>query len=341
MIQSTETLGRTVGLTAACQAIGVARSSVYAARQARPAAEDRSSVRPVNALSAAERTTVWETLSSPRFADQTPYEIVPQLLDEGHYHGSIRTYYRVLAENQALPDRRDVLRRPSPAPVPRLTATRPLQVWTWDITQFGCLIRGVVLYLYLVLDLFSRYLIGWLIAERQSGTLAEQMLTACYQRWKIAPGQLTVHNDNGGPMIAQPLTALWPLLGVEPSRSRPHVSNDNPFSEAAFKTVKYHPTFPGRFADHLQATAWMRAFDRWYNWRHAHTGLGLMTPAAVHFGFAETLWRKRQAVLQTAYAAHPERFSRGLPTPPRWPAAVHINPLPALRLPGDVPIEVP
>jgi putative transposase len=341
MIQSTETLGREVGVRAACTAVGVARSSLYAARQPHPPTCEQAPARPANALSLAERTTVWETLSSSRFADQTPYEIVPQLLDEGQYLGSIRTYYRVLAENQALPERRDVLRRTTPAPVPRLTATQPLRVWTWDITQFGCLIRGVVLYLYLVLDLFSRYLIGWLVAERQSGTLAEQLLAECYQRWHITPGQLTVHNDNGGPMIAQPMTALWPLLGIEPSRSRPHVSNDNPFSESAFKTVKYHPTFPGRFADHSHATVWMRALERWYNWRHAHTGLALMTPAAVHFGFAENIWRKRQAVLQAAYHAHPERFSRGLPTLPRWPDAVHINPLPVLRLPGDVPIEVP
>jgi len=278
MIQSTEILGREVGLRAACQVIGVAHSSLYAARQPDLPTSERAPARPANALSLAERTMVWETLNSPRFADQTPYEIVPQLLDEGQYLGSIRTYYRVLAENQALPERRDVLHRARPAPVPRLTAVRPLQVWTWDISQFGCLIRGVVLYLYLVLDLFSRYLIAWLVAERQSATLAEQVLTECYQRWHITPGQLTVHNDNGGPMIAQPLTALWPLLGIEPSRSRPHVSDDNPFSEAAFKTLKHHPTFPGRFADLRQATLWMRAFDRWYNWRHAHTGLGL-TPA--------------------------------------------------------------
>jgi putative transposase len=341
MIQHTEALGQQVGRRAACQALGVARSSLYAARQPQALLRERTVVRPANALSPTERATVWETLSSARFADQTPYEIVPQLLDEGRYLGSIRTYYRVLAENQAVPERRNVLRRPTPAPVPRLTATRPLQVWTWDITQFGCLLRGVVLYLYLVLDLFSRYLIGWLIAERQSGALAEHLLSECYQRWNILPGQLTVHNDNGGPMIAQPVTALWPLLGIEPSRSRPRVSNDNPFSEAAFKTVKYHPTFPGRFADRSQATTWMRALERWHNWRHAHTGLGLMTPAAVHFGFAESLWGKRQRVLHAAYHAHPERFPRGLPNPPRWPEAVHINPLPALRLPGEVPIEVP
>jgi putative transposase len=341
MIQHTEALGREVGLRAACQAIGVARSSLYAARQPYLPTSERTPTRPANALSPAERATVWETLSHSRFADQTPYEIVPQLLDQGRYLGSIRTYYRILAENQAFPERRNVLRRTTPAPVPRLTATRPLQVWTWDITQFGCLLRGVVLYLYLVLDLFSRYLIGWLIAERQSGALAEHLLAECYQRWNILPGQLTVHNDNGGPMIAQPVIALWPLLGIEPSRSRPHVSNDNPFSEAAFKTVKYHPAFPGRFADRAQATVWMRALERWYNWRHAHTGLGLMTPAGVHFGFAETVWRKRQTVLHAAYHAHPERFPRGLPNPPRWPEAVHINPLPALRLPGEVPIEVP
>ena len=197
----------------------------------------------------------------------------------------------------------------------------------------------MVLYLYLVLDLYSRYLIGWLIAERQSATLAEQLLKQSYQRWQIGPDQLTLHNDNGGPMIAQSIADLWLRLGVAPSLSRPRVSNDNPFSEAAFKTLKYHFTFPDRFADQAQALTWMRAFERWYNWRHAHLGLGLMTPAAVHFGFAERLWVKRQAILHAAYHAHPERFSHGLPNPPRWPERVCINPLPTLLLPGEVPID--
>ena len=340
MIQAAEQLRSQVGLTRACAAFGVARSSVYAHRTPKTSTQ-RTPMSPANALRPAEREHIWQTLTEPRFVDQTPYEIVPQLLDEGHYRGSIRTFYRVLAENQAVPERRDIVRRIRPAPVPRLTATKPLQVWTWDITQFGCLIRGVALYLYLILDLFSRYIVGWLLADRQSGALAEQLLRTTAERWHILPGQLTVHNDNGAPMIAKPVIDLWVQLNVTPSYSRPHVSNDNPFSESLFKTVQYHPTFPGRFADPAQATRWMRAMERWYNWRHAHTGLGLMTPAAVHFGFAETLWAKRQAVLHQAYATRPERFSRGRPNPPRWPDAVHINPLPTLLLPGDVPTEAP
>lgn len=338
MIQAAEQLRLQVGLTRACAAFGVARSSVYAHRTPKTSTE-RTPMSPANALRPAEREHIWQTLTEPRFVDQTPYEIVPQLLDEGHYRGSIRTFYRVLAANQAVPERRDIVRRTRPAPVPRLTAMKPLQVWTWDITQFGCLIRGVALYLYLILDLFSRYIVGWLLADRQSGALAEQLLRTTAERWHILPGQLSVHNDNGAPMIAKPVTDLWIHLNVTPSYSRPHVSNDNPFSESLFKTVQYHSTFPGRFADPAQATRWMRAMERWYNWRHAHTGLGLMTPAAVHFGFAETLWAKRQAVLHQAYGTHPERFSRGRPNPPRWPDAVHINPLPALLLPGDVPTE--
>ena len=340
MIQAAEQLRSQVGLTRACAAFGVARSSLYAQRQPKTTAA-RPSTPPANALQSAEREHIWQTLIEPRFVDQTPYEIVPQLLDEGQYRGSIRTFYRVLAENRAVPERRNIVRRTRPAPVPRLTATKPLQVWTWDITQFGCLIRGVALYLYLVLDLFSRYIVGWLLADRQSGALAEQLLRTTAERWHILPGQLKVHNDNGAPMIAKPVTDLWIQLNVTPSYSRPHVSNDNPFSESLFKTVQYHSTFPGRFADPAQAICWMRAMERWYNWRHAHTGLGLMTPAAVHFGFAETLWAKRQTVLHQAYATHPERFSRGRPNPPRWPDAVHINPLPALLLPGDVPAEAP
>lgn len=338
MIQATEILGAEVGVVSACAATGLARSSLYATRQASASTTEPHVTPPANALSPTERTAIWEMATRPRFADQTPYEIVSQLLDEGCYLGSIRSFYRVLAENQAVPERRDVLRHPVRS-APRLTATQPRQVWTWDITQLACVIRGVVLHLYLVLDLYSRYLIGWLIAERQSATLAEQLLSECYQRWNIAPEQLTVHTDNGGPMIAQTLTDLWLRLGVDTSHSRPRVSNDNPFSESAFKTLKYHFTYPDHFADQAQAVIWMRAFERWYNWRHAHSALGLMTPAAIHFGFAEHLWAKRQATLHAAYHTHPERFSRGLPNPPRWPERVSINPLPTLLLPGEMPID--
>ncbi len=222
MIQAAETLRPQIGLVSACAACGVARSSVYAHRQPKMAAARRSTPT-ANARQSAEREPIWQTLTEPRFVDQTPCESVPQLLDEGHYRGSICTFYRVLAENQAVPERRGLVRRTRPAPVPRLTATKPLQVWTWDITQFGCLIRGVALYLYLILDLFSLYIVGWLLADRQSGALAEQLLRTTAERWHILSGQLSVHNDNGAPMIAKPVIDLWIQLNVTPSYSRPHV----------------------------------------------------------------------------------------------------------------------
>jgi len=263
-------------------------------------------------------------LNSPRFVDQTPYEVYPQLLDEGRYLCSLRSMYRVLAENQAVQERRNQLRHPA-RPAPHVCARQPNRAWVWDITQFPSQFRYQSFYLYLVLDLFSRFIIGWLMAEKQCGDYARQLLAAGYKRFQLAPHQLTVHSDNGGPMTAKPVEWLFNDLGIQPSLSRPRVSNDNPHAEAGFKTLKYQPTFPEHFESLQHAQSWMRTFEHWYCWEHHHTGLGLMTPAAVHFGFAQSLWLKRQAVLQAAYQAHPERFSRGQPIPPRWPEVVEIN----------------
>jgi len=333
-MQSVETLAAEIGVQTACGALVIPRSSVYAARRAKPETAPRPATPPPNALTALEKTTILAELNSDRFADQTPYEVYPQLLDEGRYLCSLRGMYRILAENQAVRDRRDQLRHPA-RPAPQILARRPNQVWVWDITLLLSTIKYQCFYLYLVLDLFSRFIVGWLIAEKQSGDYAEQLLAASFHRFQLPPEQLTVHSDNGGPMTAKPLAWLFAELGIQQSLSRPHVSNDNPHAEAGFKTLKYHPTYPDRFDSLRQAQTWMRDFEHWYCWEHHHTALGLMTPAAVHFGTANQLWAKRQAVLQVAYQAHPERFSRGQPVPPRWPEQVGINAPKTLQLPEE------
>jgi len=246
---------------------------------------------------------------------------------------SLRAVSCILAENQAVRDRRDQLRHPA-RPAPQVIARQPNRVWVWDITLLLSTVKYQCFYLYLVLDLFSRFIVGWLIAEKQSGDYAERLLAASLQRFQLSPEQLTVHSDNGGPMTAKPLAWLFAELGIQHSLSRPHVANDNPHAEAGFKTLKYHPTYPDRFDSLRHAQTWMRAFEQWYCYEHHHTALGLMTPAAVHFGMAESVWLKRQAVLQAAYLAHPERFSRGQPIPPRWPEQVGINAPKTLELSG-------
>jgi len=333
-MQTAETLAAKVGAQAACDALAVPRSSLYAARQPKLPAPPRPAVPPSNALSAPEKTAVLAELNSERFADQTPYEAYPQLLDEGRYLCSLRGMYRILAENQAVRERRDQFRHPA-RPAPQVIARRPNQAWVWDITQLPSTLRYQSFYLYLVLDLFSRFIIGWLIAEKQSGDYAQQLLAARFKHFQLQPEQLTIHSDNGGPMTAKPLTWLFSELGIQPSLSRPHVANDNPHAEAGFKTLKYHPTYPDRFDSLSHAQVWMRDFEHWYCYEHHHTALGLMTPVAIHFGQADEIWLKRQAVLQAAYQTHPERFSRGLPVPPRWPDQVGINAPKTLQLSGE------
>lgn len=323
MIATTEQLGRTLGLTTACDVLQVSRSSVYRARQPNPT--PRPTAEPVRALSEAEREAVRQTLNSERFADQAPREVYATLLDEGTYLCSPRTMYRVLDEHAEVRERRDQLRHPVYAK-PELLATQPNQVWSWDITKLLGPAKWTYYYLYVMLDIFSRYVVGWLIADRESGSLAELLIAEACTKQQIARDQLAIHADNGGPMIAKPVTQLMTDLGVLPSHSRPHVSNDNPFSEAQFKTMKYQPDYPKRFGSQFDARTWAQTFFPWYNHEHHHSGIGYMTPAAVHYGAAARLWAKRQQTLASAYAAHPERFVKGLPLPPALPSAVWINP---------------
>jgi putative transposase len=325
MMTTVEQLAPTLGVSAACDMLGVPRSSVYRARQPKVAAASKPPREPLRALSHAERDQVRDTLNSDRFADQAPREVYATLLDEGTYLCSPSTMYRLLAEHAEVRERRDQLRHPAYTK-PELLATRPNQVWSWDITKLLGPTKWTYYYLYVMLDIFSRYVVGWLLAERETSTLAELLIREACAKQQIQADQLTIHADRGGPMIAKPVALLMADLGVTKSHSRPHISNDNPFSEAQFKTLKYRPDYPDRFGSLPDAHTWAHAFFPWYNDEHHHSGLGYMTPKAIHYGEAAQRWVQRQAALELAYVAHPERFVKGTPRPPTLPSAVWINP---------------
>jgi putative transposase len=330
MVEIAETLGETVGVKRACAVLKVARSRVYRARQPQDKPTPRPT--PAQALSADEREQVRETLNSARFQDQAPRQVYAALLDEGHYLCHWRTMYRVLAAHDEVRERRNLLRHPI-YHKPELLATAPNQVWSWDITKLRGPVKWTYFYLYVLLDIYSRYVVGWLIAERETAQLAADLVETSCLRQGIVREQLTLHADNGGPMRAKSLALLLADLGVTASHSRPHTSDDNPFSEAQFKTLKYHPGYPDRFDAIQDARAWARPFFDWYNQEHYHIGLNLHTPASVHYGQAEAVRQQRQAVMNAAFAAHPERFSQGLPLIAAPPDKVWINPPSQRNLP--------
>lgn len=340
MIQITEQLAQTVPLTRACAALQVPRSTLYRLRRPRPTPKPAETPGGRRALSTDEKGAVRDLLNSERFQDDAPREVFATLLDEGTYLCSVPTMYRILRENQEIRERRDQLRHPAYTK-PELLATTPNQVWTWDITKMLGPVKWTYFYLYVLLDIFSRFVVGWLLAERESTDLAQILIAESCAREKIAPNQLMIHADRGAPMLAKPLVMLLADLRVGESHSRPHISNDNPFSEAQFKTLKYQPTYPERFGSQADARTWAQDFFRWYNFEHHHAGIGLMTPAAVHSGQAAQLWQNRQSVLQHAYAAHPERFVKGLPKPPTLPTAVWINPPKEAGTPSPQPLLPP
>lgn len=323
MIAVAENLGQQVGLKRACAVLNVPRSTLYRARQPRP--EPKARPTPANALSEAERDAVRETLNSQRFMDKAPRQVYAALLDANQYLCSVSTMYRVLQAHDEVRERRDIRRHPV-YKKPELLATAPNQVWSWDIT----LLRGPMKWshfaLYTVLDIFSRYVVGWLIAEAQSAELARQLIGETAQRQGIQPGQLTLHSDNGAPMTSKPLSQLLVDLGITRSHNRPYTSDDNPFSEAQFKTMKYRPDYPDRFDGIAGARLWARSFFQWYNHEHYHSGLNLLTPASVHYGQAEAIRQQRQHVMSAAYTAFPARFAHGEPVVKGAPAAVYLNP---------------
>jgi putative transposase len=315
-------LSEHVSISEACQALGVPRSSFYRARQPKRAPKPRPT--PERALKPQEKERVRQVLNSEPFQDSAPREVYATLLDQGQYLCSWRTMYRILKEHQLVSERRNQLRHPTYTK-PELLATGPNQLWSWDITKLRGPAKWTYYYLYTILDVFSRYVVGWLIAERESASLAEHLIGETCAKQGIEPDQLTLHADRGSAMISKTVALLLADLGVTKTHSRPHVSNDNPYSEAQFKTMKYRPGYPDRFGSIQDARAWARPFFHWYNHQHYHTGLALLTPATVHYGQAQAVLERRQETLQAAYAAHPERFVRGVPRPPSLPTAVWIN----------------
>lgn len=327
MIATTETLAQTTGVAAACTALGVPRSTLYRARGPQRPASVRPTPLPAQrrALSTDERETVRTTLNSPAFADCAVREVYAALLEQDTYLCSVATMYRILRANDEVRERRNQLRHPVFA-APELLATAPNQVWTWDITRLLGPHKWTYFYLYVVIDLFSRKVVGWLLAVQESAALAEELVAETCVREGIPRHQLTLHADHGGPMIAHSLALLLTDLGVQPSHSRPHVSNDNPYSESQFKTMKYHAGYPACFGSLADARAWCQAFFLWYNAEHHHTGIGLLTPAVVHAGQAPAVQAQRQATLSRAYLNNPARFVNGPPVPPALPTAAWINP---------------
>lgn len=319
-MQTAEALSKWIGKRKACAALGIPRSRLYRTENPRSAA--RPSPR---ALSQPEREAVRQELNSERFQDYAPREVYATLLDEGRYLCSWRSMYRILDEHQEVRERRNQLRHPSYTK-PELLATAPNQLWSWDITKLLGPSKWTYYYLYVILDVFSRYVVGWMIAERESAALAEELISQTCLRQGIQRGQLIIHADRGSAMTSKPVALLLADLGVTKTHSRPHVSNDNPYSEAQFKTMKYRPDYPSRFGCQQDARAWANRFFDWYNHEHHHSGLALLIPADVHFHRTQTVLQKRQAVLHAAYARTPERFVKGPPAPSQVPQAVWINP---------------
>lgn len=313
-----------IGMAPACRALGVSRATAYRHRDPKPRAQARPRPKPALALSEQERAAVLEQLHSERFIDVSPAQVYATLLDEGTYLASERTMYRILAAQGESRERRAQLRHPAYA-APELLATGPNQLWSWDITKLKGPLKWTSYSLYVLLDVFSRYVPGWLLAHHESGTLADRLIAETVAKEGVTSG-LTIHADRGTSMTSKPVALLMADLGITKSHSRPHVSNDNPFSEAHFKTLKYHPGFPDRFGSIEDARAFCRSFFGWYNVEHRHGGIGLLTPEMVHRGRGEAVRAARQVVLADAYAAHPERFVRKHPEPPKLPTAVWINP---------------
>lgn len=310
---------------AVCQALGVARSSYYRHRE-RAGKPPGEPVRPTpaRALDASEREKVLECLHSPRFVDQAPAAVHAQLLEEGTYLCSTRTMYRILAAAGENRERRRQLTHPA-YEKPELLATAPNRCWSWDITKLRGPVKWTYYYLYVILDIYSRYAVGWMVSTQESAALSKVLIAASCAKQRVEPDQLILHADRGAPMKAKALASFLADLGVAKSHSRPHVSNDNPYSEAHFKTLKYRPEFPSRFGSLQDARAFCQEFFRWYNTAHRHSGIAWHTPEQVHHGTAERIRALREATLAAAWLRHPERFPNGKPTPPALPEAVWIN----------------
>jgi len=320
-------LSSDVGRKPACEAVNVPRATFYRYLHRLDSPETDHGLRtvPPLTLSLAERQNIINILHTERFQDRTPYEVFATLLDEGQYHCSIRTMYRILkSEHGDVKERRKGHRR-TQYKKPELLATAPNQVWSWDITKLKGPAKWTYFYLYVIMDIFSRHVVGWMVAHREQKSLAKRLIEETCLKQNIGPGQLTIHADRGSSMKSKVVAQLMADLGVTKTHSRPHVSNDNPYSESQFKTLKYCPAFPDRFGCIQDARSFCQDFFTWYNKDHRHSGIGLMTPESIHYGFAEHLNENRSVVLRAAFRKNPQRFKGKIPQPPELPTAVWIN----------------
>jgi len=321
-LKAAEGLSKRVGVSAACRALNVSRATFYRRREPNRQTQPRPT--PARALSVEEREVVLDQLNSKRFADQSPRQVYSKLLDEGDYLCSVRTMYRILDDNQSSRERRNQLRHPN-YQKPELLATGPNEVWSWDITKLKGPEKWTYYYLYVILDIYSRCVVGWMLAHRESADLAKQLIETTIEKQGIQSEQLILHSDRGPSMTSHSVAQLLGSLGVTKSHSRPHVSNDNPFSESQFKTMKYRPEFPKRFGSYEDGLRFSREFFGWYNNEHYHSGIGLLTPASLHDGQAGEIVAARKRTLQDAWQNNPERFVGGIPQPASIPKAVWIN----------------
>ncbi len=316
-------LANHVSLKAACEALGFPRATFYRNRKEKPCSSVQQPDPPLS-LSQEEKEFVLGILNSERFQDKSPYEIYPALLDEGNYHCSISTMYRILREHDQVKERRKQVQRPAYTK-PELLATGPNQLWSWDITKLKSASKWTYFYLYVIIDVYSRYVVGWMVAPCEQKSLAKKLIEESCIKQNISPGQLIIHADRGSSMKSKEVAQLLCDLGVVKSHSRPHVSNDNPYSEAQFKTLKYCPEFPGTFGSIEDSRAFCKDFFIWYNTCHYHTGIGMMIPEHLHYGTADAIFEKRSGTLINAFNQHPERFKNKVPKPPSLPDAVWIN----------------
>ena len=326
MIERTvEQLTPIIGTRPACRAVGASVATIYRRRRPPEPRPPRPRPTPDRALTEPEREAVLGVLHSERFVDVSPEETYATLLDEGTYLCSTRTMYRILAaKHGGVRERRDQLTHPAYAK-PELLAERPNELWSWDVSKLKGPAKWTWFYLYVILDVFSRYVVAWTVQYRENGQIATALIEQAACQQQITPKILTLHADRGGPMRSKPVAFLLADLGVTKTHSRPYTSSDNPYSESNFKTLKYRPEFPARFDSIEHAREHCRQFFRWYNGEHRHSGIGLMTPAAVHHGHAQQLYDQRAVVLAEAYARNPERFVRKPPVPPELPTAAWIN----------------
>lgn len=320
-------LSRHTDIKSACEALQIPRASLYRFHQTaiEPAPPSTQQPTPPLALSAGERKQVLEILHEERFQDAAPHQVYARLLDEGTYYCSIRTMYRILeAEHGCVKERRAQVQRPHYRK-PELLAQAPNQVWSWDITKLKSIVKWTYFYLYVIIDIYSRYVVGWMVAHREQDALAKRLIEETCLKQHIQEGQLTIHADRGSSMKSKSVALLLSDLGIIKSHSRPHISNDNPFSESQFKTLKYCPSFPGQFGCIQETRAFCQQFFNWYNDEHHHCAIGLLTPAQLHYGLAERIQTERANVLMAAFESNPKRFKNRIPLPPPVPEAVWIN----------------